>query len=73
VFLPVCKRHVRASKHVCFMHLTRNPFFSFLTWILFAVTVVFQDRVSLCSPGCPSTHSVDQAGLELKDLSPSAF
>jgi hypothetical protein len=25
----------------------------------------FQDRVSLCSPGCPGTHSVDQAGLKL--------
>jgi hypothetical protein len=24
-----------------------------------------QDKVSLCSPGCPGTHSVDQAGLEL--------
>ncbi|GAB1292333.1 Lysosomal Pro-X carboxypeptidase [Apodemus speciosus] len=23
-------------------------------------------RVSLCSPGCPGTHSVDQAGLELR-------
>jgi hypothetical protein len=28
--------------------------------------------VSLCSLGCPGTHSVDQAGLELKDLSASA-
>jgi hypothetical protein len=28
---------------------------------------VFQDRVSLCSPGCPETHSVDQAGLELRN------
>ena len=28
----------------------------------------FGDRVSLCSPGCPGTHSVDQAGLELKNL-----
>jgi hypothetical protein len=27
--------------------------------------VLFRDRVSLCSPGCPGTHSVDQAGLEL--------
>jgi hypothetical protein len=27
---------------------------------------VFQDRVCLCSPGCPGTHSVDQAGLELR-------
>jgi hypothetical protein len=27
----------------------------------------FRDRVSLCSPGCPGTHSVDQAGLELRN------
>jgi hypothetical protein len=24
----------------------------------------FPDRVSLSNPGCPGTHSVDQAGLE---------
>jgi hypothetical protein len=34
---------------------------------------VFRDRVSLCSPGCPGTHSVDQAGLELRNLPASAF
>jgi hypothetical protein len=28
----------------------------------------FQDRVSLFSPGCSGTHSVDQAGLELRNL-----
>jgi hypothetical protein len=33
---------------------------------------VFQDRVSLCSPGCPATHSVDQAGLELRNPPSSA-
>jgi hypothetical protein len=33
----------------------------------------FQDRVSLYSPGCPGTHSVDQAGLELRNLPASAF
>jgi hypothetical protein len=27
------------------------------------VVVVFRDRASLCNPGCPRTHSVDQAGL----------
>jgi hypothetical protein len=34
---------------------------------------VFRDRVSLCCPGCPGTHSVDQAqaGLELRN--PPAF
>jgi hypothetical protein len=29
--------------------------------------MVFQDRVSLCSPGCPGTHTVDQAGLKLRN------
>ena len=28
----------------------------------------FSDRVSLCSPGFPGTHSVDQVGLELVEL-----
>jgi hypothetical protein len=31
-----------------------------------------QDRVSLCSPGCPGTHFVDQAGLELRNPPASA-
>ncbi|GAB1291456.1 Caprin-2 [Apodemus speciosus] len=31
-----------------------------------------QDKVSLCSPGCPGTHSVDQAGLELRNPPASA-
>jgi hypothetical protein len=30
--------------------------------------LVFQDRVSLCSPGCPGAHFVDQAGLEVRNL-----
>jgi hypothetical protein len=33
---------------------------------------VLRDRVSLCSPGCPGTHSVDQAGLELRNPPASA-
>jgi hypothetical protein len=32
----------------------------------------FLDRVSLYSPGCPGTHFVDQAGLELRHLPASA-
>jgi hypothetical protein len=31
-----------------------------------------RDRVSLYSPSCPGTHSVDQAGLELRNLPASA-
>jgi hypothetical protein len=36
--------------------------------LAFFVVVV----VSLCSPGCPGTHSVDQAGLELRNPPASA-
>jgi hypothetical protein len=32
----------------------------------------FPDRVSLCSPGCPGTQSVAQAGLELRNPPASA-
>jgi hypothetical protein len=33
----------------------------------------FQDRVSLCSPGFPGTHSVEQAGPKLRNPPASAF
>ena len=36
-------------------------FGSLVGWL---VGFVFQDRVSLCSPGCPGACSVDQAGLK---------
>ena len=29
---------------------------------------VFQDKVFLCSPSCPATHSVGQVVLELTEL-----
>jgi hypothetical protein len=38
----------------------------YLLLLLSLSLLVFQDRVSLCSPGCPGTHSVDQADLELR-------
>ena len=44
-----------------------------LVWLgLIWFGLVSRDRVSLCSPGCPGTHSVDLAGLELRNLSASA-
>jgi hypothetical protein len=39
---------------------------------LFSFVCLFQDRVFLCSPGCPGTHSEDHAGLKLRDLPASA-
>jgi hypothetical protein len=38
----------------------------------FVLFFVFRDRVSLCSPDCPGTHFVDQAGLELRNPPASA-
>jgi hypothetical protein len=39
---------------------------------LFVLLLFFRDRVSPCSPGCPGTHFVDQAGLELRNPPASA-
>jgi hypothetical protein len=51
-----------------------TPCILFETVSLFFVFVLFfRDRVSLCSPGCPGTPSVDQAGLELRNPPASAF
>jgi hypothetical protein len=41
--------------------------FCFILFCLF-----FRDRISLCSPDCPETHSVVQAGPELGNLPASA-
>jgi hypothetical protein len=39
---------------------------------LFVCLFVFFKTGFLCSPGCPGTHSVDQADLELRNLPASA-
>jgi hypothetical protein len=39
---------------------------------LFIFVFIFRDRVSLYSPGCPGTHFIDQAGLELRNPPASA-
>jgi hypothetical protein len=44
---------------------TFKTFFLFCFWF-------FRDRVSLCSLGCPGTHFVDQADLELRNPPASA-
>jgi hypothetical protein len=52
----------------------KKKFFLFFCFVF----LVFRDRVlciaciSLYSPGCPGTHSVDQAGLELRNPPASA-
>jgi hypothetical protein len=50
-----------------------NNFLLFIYLFIFIfVCLFFRDRVSLYSPGCPGTHFVDQAGLELGNLPASA-
>jgi hypothetical protein len=48
-----------------------NKCFSFLSFFFFFF-LVFRDRVSLYSPGCPGTHCVGQAGLKLRNPPASA-
>ena len=51
-----------------FFHVT-----SFVVLVVgFGLFVFFKTGFFLCSPGCPGTHSVDQAGLKLRDLPVSA-
>jgi hypothetical protein len=64
-------------------HLVTESFLFFFFFLFFCFFVLFfcffvflflffRDRVSLCSPGCPGTHSVDQAGLKLRNPPASA-
>jgi hypothetical protein len=51
--------------------------FCFVLFCLFVFCFLFfcffsSGRVSLYSPGCPETHSVDQAGLKLRNPPASA-
>jgi hypothetical protein len=69
--MKVKKLSVLPSNHVYYRYTTHSCFwqdvsFSFLSFFF------FWDRVSLCIPGCPGTHSVDQAGLKLRNPPPSA-
>jgi hypothetical protein len=53
-----------------------SNFVSYLLLLLLIIIIMiglFQDSISLCSAGCPGTYSVDQAGLEHRDLPASAF
>jgi hypothetical protein len=54
-----------SSTHVVHRHTSRQN--TQTQYIFFFFFLVFRDRVSLCSPGCPGTHFVDQAGLELRN------
>jgi hypothetical protein len=52
---------------VLFLNFLNFHLFIYLFIFVFVFVFVFRDRVSLCSSGCPGTHFVDQAGLELRN------
>jgi hypothetical protein len=55
------------------LHTPLSHSYFYTTCIFFSFFfLVFRDRVSLCSSGCPGTHFVDQAGLELRNPPASA-
>jgi hypothetical protein len=62
------KRRLGATTADVSLYHEEPPPHLFFVWLF----LVFRDRVSLCSPGWPGTHSVDQAGLELRNLPASA-
>jgi hypothetical protein len=66
--LLTCERHQISSE------LTGAQWYNVPIWIwpIIFYFLVFRDRVSLYSSGCPGTHFVDQAGLELRNPSASA-
>jgi hypothetical protein len=65
MFCPVA--HIKTTKTYLPIWQPNTGFFLFCF-----VFLVFRDRVSLYSPGCPGTHFVEQAGLELRNLPASA-
>jgi hypothetical protein len=67
--------HTRCFYSMILWHSWREgDFVSFwCCWVFVCLFVcLFQNKVSLYSPGCPGAHSVDQAGLELRNLPVSA-
>jgi hypothetical protein len=53
-------------------HPTLGHTIYFILFYLFNLFMIFRDRASLYSPGCPGTHFVDQADLKLRNPPASA-
>lgn len=39
----------------------------YFIYLIIGWFVVFREQASLCSPGCPATHTIEQASFKLKD------
>ena len=54
------------------LSLGNRNFVAVVVVVVVAAAAACGDRVSVCSFGCPGTHLLDQAGLQLRDLPTSA-
>jgi hypothetical protein len=67
--LPISSSHPVAQVVLASLAVTQLPTWAWLvtcfeeSGLLFLLFSFLQDRVSLCSPGCPRTRPADQAGL----------
>jgi hypothetical protein len=68
--ISLCCEHLYVNKCEHLVVVVVGFFFFFFGLVWFGL--IFRDRVSLCSRGCPGTHSVDQAVLELRNPPASA-
>jgi hypothetical protein len=72
---PLCAQD-QGGIRMSFLYLCLTPLSQSLSLnpecAFFPPALFFRDRISLCSSGCPRTHSVDQAGLELRNSPASA-
>ena len=73
---PVCMEVSQVPGHLTATFFrggeNHNPLSFCLVLFCFVLFLFFRDRVSLCSPDCSGTHSVDQAGLEFRNPPTSA-
>ena len=71
MFLPVELHSLTIRKFAASLRLIYLIFFS--CFILFLLACLcFETGFLCCNSDCPGTHSVDQAGLELRELPASA-
>jgi hypothetical protein len=73
--IPIHRRtHVCTHNNFKRAHIISFPLVLFILfyYLFIYLFLIFQDRVSLYSPGCPGTHFVDQADLGLRNPPASA-
>jgi hypothetical protein len=66
-------KHVYSSGHFLRVVSTYEDIFSMYSNAIIFLFCFFLDRVSMYSFGCPRIHSVDQVGLELRNMPPKCW